>query len=50
MDLVYDEKTGTWDAKKEPYITIEVETKEDYEFIQNAIKFYKEYLDSKKKE
>ena len=27
MDLVYDEKTGTWDEKKEPYITIEVETK-----------------------
>lgn len=33
FDIIYDEKTGTWVEKKEPYITIEVETEEDYKFL-----------------
>ena len=44
MDLIYDEKTGTWGAKEEPLSTIEIQTEEDYEFLKKAIKFYKEYL------
>lgn len=43
MDLIYDEKTGTWGAKKEPFITIEVQTEEDYELLKKAIKFYNEH-------
>lgn len=33
FDIIYDEKTGTWGEKKEPYITIEVETEEDYKVL-----------------
>ena len=33
FELIYDEKTGTWGEKKEPYITIEVETEEDYKVL-----------------
>lgn len=38
MILRYDESTGTWGIKKEPYITIEVETEEDFKELQEAIK------------
>lgn len=44
MNLIYDEKTGTWGTKKEPFITIEVQTQEDYEFLKKAVEFYKEHL------
>lgn len=44
MNLIYDEKTGTWGTKKEPFITIEIQTEEDYEFLKKAIKFYREHL------
>lgn len=33
FELIYDEKTGTWGEKKEPYITIEVESEEDYKVL-----------------
>ena len=33
FNIVYDKKTGTWEEKKEPYITIEVETEEDYKVL-----------------
>ena len=33
FNIVYDKKTGTWGEKKEPYITIEVETEEDYKVL-----------------
>ena len=36
--LQFDESTGTWKERKEPYITIEVETEEDFNFIQEAVK------------
>ena len=39
--LTYDEETGEWGEKKEPYAVIEVETEEDYNYIQAALKFYK---------
>lgn len=33
FNIVYDKKTGTWEEKKKPYITIEVETEEDYKVL-----------------
>lgn len=33
FDIVYDEQTGTWGEKKEPYMTIEVATENDYKFL-----------------
>lgn len=44
MELIYDEKTDTMYVKKEPFATIEVQTEEDYEFLEKAIEFYKEHL------
>ena len=35
--LRYDEDAGAWREVKEPYITIEIETEEDFNFIQDAI-------------
>jgi hypothetical protein len=44
MELVYNEETQEWQQKPEPFITIEVETEEDFEFIGNAIAFYKKHM------
>ena len=35
--LRFDESTGTWKEHKEPYITIEVETEEDFNYIKAAV-------------
>lgn len=37
FELIYDEKTGTWGEKKEPYITIYVATEEDYEILKDRL-------------
>ena len=42
MELIYDDKTGTWGEAPEAYGTIECATKEDYEYAKKAIKGYKE--------
>lgn len=44
LELVYNEETQEWEEKPEPFITIECETEEDFEFIGNAIAFYKKHL------
>ena len=49
LELVYNEETKEWEQKKEPFITIEVETEEDFEFIGNAIAFYKKHLGEQEK-
>lgn len=49
LKLVYNEETEEWEQKKEPFITIEVETEEDFEFIGNAIAFYKKHLGEQEK-
>ena len=41
--LAYNPETKMWDEKKEPYATIECETEEDYNFLLNAVRFYKEH-------
>lgn len=42
MELIFDNKTGTWGEAPEVYGTIECATKEDYEYAKKAIKGYKE--------
>lgn len=37
LELIYDEKEKVWKEKPEPYITIEVETEDDYEEIKKAL-------------
>ena len=49
LELVYNEETREWEQKKEPFITIEVETEEDFEFIGNAIAFYKKHMGEQEK-
>ena len=49
LELVYNEETREWEQKKEPFITIEVETEEDFEFIGNAIAFYKKHMAEQEK-
>ena len=48
--LVFDEETGVWTEKKEPYCTVEFDTKEDFDFFNAAIKFYREYLEKAEEE
>ena len=42
MELIFDDKTGTWGEAPEVYGTIECPTKEDYEYALNAIKAHKQ--------
>ena len=42
FDIVYNEETGEWEKKEEPFAVIECKTEEDFEYIQKALKFYKE--------
>lgn len=48
MELVYNEQTGCWEQRKEPYATIEVETKEDYDELVKAVEFYKKHKEESK--
>lgn len=43
LNLYYNEETGDWRIQEEPYATIEIATEEDYNYIQKALKFYKEH-------
>jgi hypothetical protein len=49
LDLVYNEETQEWEQKPEPFITIECETEEDFEFIGTAVAFYKKHLEEQEK-
>lgn len=40
MDIIYNEKTKMWEKKKEPFIVLEIETEEDYNKLQKAVKQY----------
>ena len=37
MDIVFDEESGMWDLKKEPYAIIEVATEDNMRLIEIAI-------------
>lgn len=41
LRLVYNKETGMWEEHKEAYATIEVDTEEDYEYLLQAVEFYK---------
>jgi hypothetical protein len=49
LELVYNEETQEWEEKPEPFITIECETEEDFEFIGTAVAFYKKHLEGREK-
>ena len=49
LELVYNEETQKWEKKPEPFITIECETEEDFEFIGTAVAFYKKHLEEQEK-
>ena len=42
FEIVYNEETGEWEKKEEPFAVIECKTEKDFEYIQKALKFYKE--------
>jgi len=43
IELEYDEESGTWSKAKEPYITIDFETKEDYDLFMEMVRFWNEH-------
>ena len=45
MELVFDEESGTWGEAPEVYGVINCPTKEDYEYVLNAIKAHKQLED-----
>ena len=49
LKLVYNEETQELEQKPEPFITIECETEEDFEFIGTAVAFYKKHLEEQEK-
>lgn len=44
ITLAFNEETEMWEEKKEPYCTIEIPTKEDFDFFNSAVNFYRNYL------
>lgn len=38
FDIIYDEKTGTWGEKKEPFAIIEIASEKDYRFFHERLK------------
>lgn len=44
IELVFDKKTGKW-KKHEPYRTVDVETKEDWDHLEAAVNFYCNHKD-----
>lgn len=48
-DIVYNEETGEWEKKEEPFAVIECRTKEDFEYIQKALNFYNKKHKGEKK-
>lgn len=45
MDIYYDEKIGAWNVKKEPYVYIEIATKEQYELYKKMVAYWWEHHD-----
>ena len=45
IQLIYNDKSGRWEEKPEPYCVLEVQTEEEFKFIQKAIKSYEALID-----
>ena len=43
MELVYNEQTGMWEERKEPYCTLEFATEEDWNFFLKMRDFWNEH-------
>lgn len=43
MELIYNSSTGKWQKKKEPFITIDIETEEDYNKLCELIEFWNQH-------
>lgn len=41
--IQYNEESGTWVEVPEPYMTLEIATKEDWEALQKMIAFWNEH-------
>jgi hypothetical protein len=41
LELVFNEESGVWEERPEPYIMVEIETEEEFEHLKAAIEFYK---------
>lgn len=42
IEIRYNEKTGKW---KEPYMTLEIETEEDWKHLQECVAYWNEHHD-----
>lgn len=46
MDIYYDEEIGAWNVKKEPYVYIEIATKEEYELYKKMVAYWWDHHDA----
>lgn len=40
IELIFNQKTAKWEERSEPYITVEIDTEEEYEWLKAAVAFY----------
>ena len=50
IQLRFNEDLDVWEERPEPYITIDCETKEDFDYIQEALDHYNKRCNNLKKE
>lgn len=41
--VMYNEETGMWEQKPEPFAVVEYPTEEDFEHLKNVLDFYKKH-------
>lgn len=50
IKIIFDEESETWTEKKEPYISVEFETEEEYNIFLKMVKFWKENHNEEERE
>ena len=45
VEIRYNEKTEEWEEAKEPYITLEIETEEDWKHLKDCVAYWNEHHD-----
>lgn len=45
MEICYDEKIGKWKEAKEPYMTLEINTMEDWVHLQECAAYWNKHHD-----
>ncbi len=43
LSIVYNEETGLWEEKPEPFAVVEYLTEEDFKFVEAAVEHYKKH-------